>query len=530
MANHTILSLNDRMKYFPPNISQTTTCKEHGRDLEFCCKTHQQIICVECVRVVHTNCNDIVPLSFAVLNTTSSSIFENLVSHVQELIADTEQVLSDLANLSLAINQQNTNIKSAIADRFKGISIGDEIMNTTLRELKLKHEVCKTEIEKYVKLMMKTKQKISAIDIQLYQMKEYYSERQAFFFVHNVVKSITRADKTFRSSLSDIKTLSLYYKSGEYVNIQGYEVEKHEIVLNCKPYILHSSNKDAKTKQAQVPISVSNIDKIRLSKRIKFYVKNKVIKYVKLVCLNDKLIIFNNTASGLLVYNIMGSFEKEICFRRGNKQGSKELQNSNSWFHIKDITVINKDCIAVMRKNDILSVNVEKGYVNCIINSRNLHSYHGLCYCEDLLYLFDQNNISVMDLAGNSIKTINCEIVFRGIIPCVVQNNKIFCLSEVLSCFDLNGQLLWQAKIDTYDFQSDIQMSVDNWGNCYIPGDVSKNITVVSNCGHQSKLVLSELTDSIRYPRAVYFDKTSKSLIVMNLYGICTVFDVNFRD
>ncbi|CAG2212216.1 unnamed protein product [Mytilus edulis] len=498
LADHTILSLTDSMEYFPPNIPHNITCYEHDWKFNFFCKTHQQIICVECVRVVHTNCADIVPLSVVTLNTTSSSIFENLVSHVQELIADTEQVLSDLANLSLAINQQNTNIKSAIADRFKGISIGNELISTTLNDLKLKHEVCKTEIEKYVKLMMKTKQKISAIDIQLYQMKEYYSERQAFFFVHNVVKSITRADKTFRSSLSDIKTLTLYYKSGETVNIQGYELEKLEIVLHCKPYIFHSSNKDAKTKQAQVPISV--------------------------VGLTDKVIIINNTATGLLIYNIMGSLEREIEI--------SHKDHRNEWYDVKDITVVSKNCIAVMRKNDILSVNVEEGYVSCITNESNLYSCRRICYCEDLFYIIHWDpdcKITVMNLRGDIVKTIiNYEITSHEIISFVVQNNKIFILSKVLRCLDLNGKLLWKEQIER-DFQSEIQISVDNLGNCYIPSAISNTIKVISNDGHQNKLLLP-VTDDLMYPRAIYFDKTNNRLIVMTLYGTCTVFNVTFKE
>ncbi|VDI22669.1 Hypothetical predicted protein [Mytilus galloprovincialis] len=379
---------------------------------------------------------------------------------------------------------------------------------------------------------MTIKQNISKIDVQLYQIKEYCSERQAFFFVHNIVKSITKADKTFRTSLSDMKTLSLYYKSGETFNFQGYEVEKLEIVLNSEPYIFNSAKQSAKTKQAQVPISVISIDKISLSKAITFHLKYRVIQCFKVVCLSDKVIIVNNTAMGLLIYSIMGSLEREIEYLHGDIQGLKEPQNRNSRLKVKDITVISKDCIAVMRKNDILNVNVENGYVKSISNSRNMYFCRRLCYCKDFLYLTDCNGkITVMDLAGNIVKTINYEKSFHDsiILSYVVQNNKIFILSKVLICLDLNGQLLWQAKTDEHFVKTHTQMSVDNFGNCYIPSAVSNNIKVISNNGKQSNLLLS-VTDGIRYPRAVYFDTTNNRLIVMTLYGICTVFDVNFRD
>lgn len=130
LANHNILCLNDSMEHFPPKISQTLICNEHDRDFLFFCETHQHISCIECVRFYHSNC-DIVTLTFAALNRTSSSALENLESNLQALIADTEQVLSDLASFSSSIELQYTQLKTSIADKFKGIPTGNEIMNTT---------------------------------------------------------------------------------------------------------------------------------------------------------------------------------------------------------------------------------------------------------------------------------------------------------------------------------------------------------------------------------------------------------------
>lgn len=41
-ASHTIISIDNDMKYFPPKISQNVTCDEHDFDLNYYCKHHKK--------------------------------------------------------------------------------------------------------------------------------------------------------------------------------------------------------------------------------------------------------------------------------------------------------------------------------------------------------------------------------------------------------------------------------------------------------------------------------------------------------
>ncbi|VDI34838.1 Hypothetical predicted protein [Mytilus galloprovincialis] len=479
LAYHTILSLNDSMEYFPPKFPQNiTSCNKHDRDFNFFCKTHHQIICVECVRLDHTNCNDIVTLNFAAISTTSSIIFKNLVSNAQELIYKVNQVLSDLGNTSSNIELENTRMKTAITDAFKGIPTANEVMKTMLNDLNLKYEKCIYETEKNVTKIEKIRLDISEINIQIHQVKEYCSERKAFVFMHNVVKGIMKADKTFRTSLSDMKIVSLHCESGELVYIQGYKIEKLKIVLNSEPYMFQSE----KNKQAQVPISIDSINQIMLSNVSYFPVKDRRISAC-FVCVLGKLIISNTTRTGLLLYNIKsGSFEQEIGILLGKTYANRLTYDSD--FFIKDITIINENCVAVLRMNDIVSVNVKTKRIDHIKKSLPFPCFRLSC-CDELLYLLTSDiNITVLDMNGCLVKTINFQTDVQGIISFVVHTNKILCLSKVASCFNLNGELLWKNNVSIGRPDDGVQIAVDNWGNCYIPSDVDKNIIIISNNGN----------------------------------------------
>lgn len=149
--------------------------------------------------------------------------------------------------------------------------------------------------------------------------------------------------------------------------------------------------------------------------------------------------------------------------------------------------------------------------------------------CEELLYLLTSDlNIHVLNMNGHFVKNINFEIDVQGIRSFVVHMNKVLCLSKVASCFNLNGELLWQGHMNIGRQDGGIQIAVDNWGNCYIPSDGDKNIIVISNDGKQRHLIFPESQHLT--PRAVYFDKKNNRLIVLTDTGVCKVFNVTLKN
>lgn len=350
--------------------------------------------------------------------------------------------------------------------------------------------------------------------------------------MHNATKSIRKADKQFRSYINNMKTVNLHCESGGQFHVQGYQKEIIEIVYRFKPYNFHSVRTYINNKQAQAQISEikKNIDTIRLSKEFVFHLEfNRNFKRnfeFNFVCLNDKLFI-NNTVGGLTVYNIDGTFHKEI-----DLPVRPEFEYSRFVFdRIDDITVINKDRLAVMRQNDILCVHLKEKVNQHItkICDRDSSYLRLSCYEEFLYFLTERLSITVKDLAGNVVRTINMKQDFHEeILSYVVDKNKIFILSGhfylALSCFNLYGRLLWNTKIPENICKrlSIIQITVDKWGNCYVNDD---NITIVSNDGHQSKLLLPD-SDTIDNLTGVFFEKTNNRLVVFDYDRLCTVFNV----
>lgn len=242
------------------------------------------------------------------------------------------------------------------------------------------------------------------------------------------------------------------------------------------------------------------------------------------------------------MYNIDGTFHKEI-----ELPVRPEFEYSRVVFdRVDDITVINKDLLAVMRRKDILCVNVNEKVNQQITKICNRYSSYLRLSCyeeflyfltersryEEFLYFFTERlSITVKDLAGDVVRTINIKHDFyEDILSFVVEKNKIFILSGhfylALTCFNLNGRLLWSAKIPENICRrlSIMQITVDKWGNCYVPSS-DNNITIVSNDGQQSKLLLPD-SEIIENPTGVVFEKTNNRLVVFDSDHLCTVFHV----
>ncbi|CAC5403659.1 unnamed protein product [Mytilus coruscus] len=225
-ASHTIISINNEMKHFPPKILQIVTCDEHGFDLSYYCKNHQKIICFECIRSNLMICDGIVTLDCAAFNIKSSSMLTNAETPVEQSIADIEQVLAELANQSSAIELKKNQIESEIAEKFKSIDAENKKIDSILNDLKTKYDKAKDEIQNNVEKMKTSKQNISDIYEKLYQVTKYCSDIQAFSYINYITPSITKSKNTFKTTLNDIKKINLHHKTDENV----------EIVVQSEPY------------------------------------------------------------------------------------------------------------------------------------------------------------------------------------------------------------------------------------------------------------------------------------------------------
>ncbi|CAG2212219.1 unnamed protein product [Mytilus edulis] len=141
-------------------------------------------------------------------------------------------------------------------------------------------------------------------------------------------------------------------------------------------------------------------------------------------------------------------------------------------------------------------------------------------YCSERKAFMFMHNIvkSIM----KAEKTFTTSLSDMKIVCLHCESDEQVYIQEVASCFNLNGGLLWQTNMSIG--RQNIQIAVDNWGNCYIPSYKDDNIIVISNDGKQRKL--------FRHldPTAVYFDKKKDRLIVITDTGLCKVFDVTLNN
>lgn len=533
-ASHTIISIDNDMKYFPPKISQNVTCDEHDFDLNYYCKHHQKIVCIDCVRSSHMNCDGIVTLECAAFNIKSSFMVKNAETNVKQSIADINKVLADLASQSAAIELEKNQIESAIAYKFKSSKTANEKIKSVLNDLKTKYEKAKNEIQNNVENIKISKLSVSDINEKLYQVTHYCSDIQVFSYVHNITPIIIQTENTFKADLSLIKNVRLHYKIDDRYSIRGHREENVEIVVKSEPYHF-SSVKITESSKIQTHIPIRSIDKIKLSMNRSFWLNSKVSTSATLVCLNEKITtLLDGTKTGLSVSYIGGTFDKEIELPTKYNKSIKvaDRQQANT---VKDITVIDTHCVAVLRKNNILRVNIESKAIKSIIEiipEKHPDYLKISCSRESLYLLTFDFRVSVMDLAGKFVKIIQLEknlTYSLGISSYAVYADNIWVLSDssscsYLNCFNMNGQKLWQTQIEKQ--KSKLQITIDNLGNCYVPNEKTKTVSVISHNGQHSKLLSSESYT----PRALYFDQTNSRLIVLHTEGFCTIFKARFHD
>ncbi|CAC5403658.1 unnamed protein product [Mytilus coruscus] len=243
--------------------------------------------------------------------------------------------------------------------------------------------------------------------------------------------------------------------------------------------------------------------------------------------------MLDGTKTGLTVYFVSGAFEKEI--ELPTKYMSLKVADRHQAYTVKDITVIDAHCVAVLRKNNILRVNIESKAIKSIVEKfpeRHPDYLKFSCSREFLYLLTSDFRVIVMGLAGNIVNTIQLEKKLTyslGISSYDIYDNNIWVLSgssswSYLNCFDMNGKKLWQKKIDKQ--KSKIQITIDNWGNCYVPNEKIKSVSVISHNGQHSKVLSSESYT----PRALYFDHTNSRLIVLHVEGYCTISKARSHD
>ncbi|VDI35286.1 Hypothetical predicted protein [Mytilus galloprovincialis] len=284
------------------------------------------------------------------------------------------------------------------------------------------------------------------------------------------------------------------------------ELERTGISVACTNQRYHS---DSTTSEKELVKSYFQFD---VSLRLKFQLQP--IKYSDIcavVITNNQLVFADYARNSLLIYDINGSYNREI------KLSSNPLS----------ISEINKDDVAVSyyrgQRIEIISINT--GEVKKIIETNDV--IHVISYQNGLIYaVVDDQNIDVMNMTGKLIRSFKCPS--KSIVQCLSTDSDIMFFTDpstgTLFCCDLYGSVKWKCTDDTMNWPT--KVITDGNGNVFVSCNESNNVVVVSSDGKHHKELLSK-KDGLKNPTAIYYEKLNNCLLVCNEdYRDALLFDV----
>ncbi|XP_071150325.1 putative leucine-rich repeat-containing protein DDB_G0290503 [Mytilus edulis] len=313
--NHRVISIEDYRKIEHVSISQV--CEHHGENLEWLCKSHDEVLCVVCVPSKHNACSDVIPISVNSADSRQSTAFSDLEETINGTLRNVKQCIKNRESASNELEKQELEIKTMFHETRTNINSHlDKLQEKLLYELRSSSDTCKS---KYIKLLQKlksTEEMLTKVREQTTHMKQFSSDIQVFLGTRQVSRQIVREVESIKSEFDATKDYELKVSMHSLITKLSNDVEEFGKIMVSES----ATNFDLRAQkfdQAQMKINVQrsrSISDIQLQLIRSFQIKSKneisVIGYIILP--NRNLLIANKKDNHLIEYSDTGEHIRDI--------------------------------------------------------------------------------------------------------------------------------------------------------------------------------------------------------------------------
>ncbi|CAC5408357.1 unnamed protein product [Mytilus coruscus] len=504
--NHRVISIEDYRKI--ENVSISQVCEHHGENLEWFCKSHDEVLCVVCVPSKHKACSDVIPISPYSENSRQSTALSELEETIEGTLRNVKQCIKNRESATKEIENQELAVKTMIFEtRTKINGKLDKLQEKLLHELRSTSDKCKSEYMKIIQKLKSTEEMLTKLREQTIHMKQFSSDIKVFLGTRQADKLIKSEVESLKSEIHVTKDYGLKVDIHSLIEKLSSEVENFGQIKVTECNAINFDFRDPKIDQAQIKINVPasrNISDIKLQ-----LIKTFTISRANEMIITGCVILPNGH---ILVANY--------------KPDNHLIEYSDSGEHIRDIPVSSMPYdIALIDPSRIVVTYGDASFLE-IMNSNTFSVEKKICLQESCLgvshedgklYIIHGHSVLVLDYSGRKIKTmktasmhVTCMYASRDrIVYSDWKNNKVHCCN-------LNGEELWQFENDSIKFPRAVQ--ADNHNNVYVVGYVSNNLTIIQYDGKDSRTLLKR-SDGLNRPNAVFFDKDKRKLLICNKDG-----------
>ncbi|XP_071161438.1 putative leucine-rich repeat-containing protein DDB_G0290503 [Mytilus edulis] len=495
-----------------------TVCDKHYQQLNLYCTGHLMPCCDGCISTSHSKCTGIKSLADVVEKTKIEKLKESLDTDIRSTLDILNKMVKNKSGNIKREEQQYESIKETIAIFREKINnhldhLEDKLcheIDTILNQEKSKMSNLTTEIEE-------KKGKLNNIKDQLNAVTTKSSKLHSFLEVHQIEQQVHQCQR-FVVDLEDdgrAKQLEIKLKQNEEIDEILCKLESLESlgeVIVDKIEIAEENRGTSVRRGAQVESGEqSNINDMNMNIETKIVINMKnTIR--DMICLMDGRFIISLYTGKVNLLNPDGKLEKQFTI-----SGTKS------------VTQINQDTIAITYPNErtIKMFNMEKETITKVIKLDK--PCYGLSFSNNSFAVgLDKNEILIIDLAGNTLKSI--PVQSESTLEFLVHRNDRVIYSDyedaTVYCVDESGTHIWKNK---KDLSFPAGLCTDSYGNIFVADYTSNRIIVISKDGKDSKELINE-KDGPKNPRCICFKHNESSGFISDGLGTyLTKFNLSCR-
>ncbi|XP_052100891.1 uncharacterized protein LOC127734900 [Mytilus californianus] len=476
-------------------------CETHHENCEYFCPKHEIPICVICARE-HTSCGTFTILRKLEGMKTSPSMIK-LEQNVKDIQQNLEIFLQNRrSNLSNLKGQHESCIQKVREMRLEINQHLDKLEKIVIDEIDTSYTEQKLQVEQTVDDLSGRETKMNTIQNNIKKLKDHASEIQIFLSIQSIKKDV----KEEESQLVIICKEELHER----------ELSFHP-ALSCKSGIILKSFGDLKTNtkpanisfvrqedsEAQLVMTGANkkhIDQISFTKKLDFKLPTNLGEVKVAGCCNNEKGLFlladQSKKPRIIVLEPNGTLVCEIPLQQ---------QPNNVVYVSKTIFV------SSYLSRTLTSIDFETRQVKKTIQFG--YECEALAVVGDkiLLHLIDKE-YTLYDL--NLVEVAKIPIRIRNAPYLSYFDEKIYIAQwkeNVVYCYTMTGKMIW--KYQHADIRGPEGITIDNYGNLFVCGFYSKNISVISPNGEHSRNLLN-LTGVLSNPSAIHYNHVLKQLII----------------
>ncbi|CAG2216034.1 unnamed protein product [Mytilus edulis] len=475
---HKVILIEDYRKI--ANISILQVCEHHGENLEWFCKTHDEVLCMVCVPSEHKACSDVVPINVASINARQSTALFDLEEAIDGTLHNVKQCIMNRESATKEIEKQELAIKTTIREtRTKINGHLDSLQEKLLYELKSTSRTCKSKHTKFLQKLKSTEEMLTKLREQTFYMKQFSSDIEVFLGTRQGNQRIVSEVESIKSEISATKDYEL--KVAIHSLIEKISIEAKDF--------------------GQIKVSESTANR-----------KYEIDISGCVILPNGHLLIANNThEKQLVLYSDTGEHIRDIpvCARPF------------------DITVIDSNRIIVTYTDTKFIEIIDSNSFNVEKRIKLKNSCFGISIEDGRLYLTRGNAIHILDLSGTQLDTL--KVKSDSALYITTSRDRIFytdCTNNSVHCCSLLGEDVWQFTNELLACPYDV--AVDMYNNVYVVGYNSNNLTIIQQDGKDSRTLLTD-SNGLDSPSAVYYSKEKRTLLICNENGKVALYKTRYK-